>query len=390
MSRLGGVPGSGDVGGSPDPGAPAGDTAPIRRARIDAAAITANVRVLRAAAGTGEFLAVVKADGYGHGAALAARAALDGGATWLGVADPEEALALRRAGIAAPVLAWLLHTDADFGPVAAAGIDLGVSSEAQLQRVAATAPGAAVQIKLDTGLSRNGVEARAWGRVFATAAALERDGALRVRGLFSHLANTSPEEDALAERRFADAVLLARGAGLDPSLLHLSSTAAAVTRDQSAYSMVRCGIGIYGVSPFGDPARVPAGLRPAMTLTTEVAAVRRVPAGTGVSYDHVWRAPEATTLALVPMGYADGVPRAASDRAAVLLGGKRRPVRGRIAMDQFLVDVGDDEVRVGDEVVLFGDPATGAPSADDWGVWAGTIGYEIVTRVGPRVRREPA
>jgi alanine racemase len=346
--------------------------------------------VLRRLAGTPDFLAVVKADGYGHGAVTAARAALAGGATWLGVADPEEALALRRAGVDAPLLAWILHTDADFGPVVAQGIDLGVSSEAQLERVAATAPGAAVQIKLDTGLSRNGVEARAWGRVFETAAALEHEGVLRVRGLFSHLANTSPEEDVLAEQRFADATRLARGAGLDPALLHLSSTAAAVSRDQSAYTMVRCGIGIYGVSPFGDPARIPEGLRPAMTLATEVAAVRRVVPGAGVSYDHVWRATEATTLALVPTGYADGVPRAASNRAEVLLGGKRRPVRGRIAMDQFLVDVGDDEVQVGDEVVLFGDPATGAPSADDWGVWAGTIGYEIVTRIGPRVEREPA
>jgi alanine racemase len=153
--------------------------------------------------------------------------------------------------------------------------------------------------------------------------------------------------------------------------------------------MVRCGIGIYGVSPFGDPARVPEGLRPAMTLTTEVAAVRRVGAGAGVSYDHVWRASAPTSLALVPMGYADGVPRAASNRAEVLLGGKRRPVRGRIAMDQLLVDVGDDEVHVGDEVVLFGDPATGAPSADEWGAWADTIGYEIVTRIGPRVERVP-
>ncbi|GAA4749959.1 alanine racemase [Amnibacterium soli] len=380
----------GGQGPEPEREVPVSDAAPLRRARIDASAIADNVRALRAAAGTPEFLAVVKADGYGHGAVTAARAALAGGATWIGTADPEEALALRAAGVDAPLLAWILHTDADFGPVAAEAIDLGVSSEAQLQRVAATAPGAAVQIKLDTGLSRNGVEARSWGRVFETAAELERDGALRVRGLFSHLANTSAEEDARAEDRFADAVRLARGAGLDPALLHLSSTAAATTRDQSAFTMVRCGIGLYGVSPFGDPARVPAGLRPAMTLATEVAAVRRVPAGTGVSYDHVWRAPAATTLALVPLGYADGVPRAASNRAEVLLGGKRRPVRGRIAMDQLLVDVGDDEVRVGDEVVLFGDPATGAPSADDWGVWADTIGYEIVTRIGPRVRRVPA
>ncbi|GAA2751511.1 alanine racemase [Amnibacterium kyonggiense] len=384
MGRLRVLPGAGEPALDPRSG-----TAPVRRARIDTGAIEHNVRVLREIAGTPEFLAVVKADGYGHGAATAARAALAGGATWLGTADPDEALALRRAGVVAPILAWILHTDADFGEIAAAGIDLGVSSEVQVERVAATAPGAAVQIKLDTGLSRNGVEAPAWGRVFETAAALEHEGAIRVRGLFSHLANTSAAEDALAEERFADAVRLARGAGLDPALLHLSSTAAAVSRPQAAYTMVRCGIGIYGVSPFGDAARVPAGLRPAMTLATEVAAVRRIAPGTGVSYDHVWRADVATTLALVPLGYADGVPRAASGRAEVLLGGVRRPVRGRIAMDQFLVDVGDDEVRVGDEVVLFGDPATGAPSADEWGAWADTIGYEIVTRIGPRVEREP-
>ncbi|MGT2425985.1 alanine racemase [Amnibacterium kyonggiense] len=387
MGPLRALPGSGGATGTPTPRS---GTAPIRRARVDASAIEHNVRLLRGIAGTPEFLAVVKADGYGHGAAVAARAALAGGATWLGVADPDEALALRRARVEAPLLAWILRTEADFAEVAARGIDLGASSEAQIERIAATAPGAAVQIKLDTGLSRNGVEARAWGRVFELAAELEHRGAIRVRGLFSHLANTSPEEDALAEDRFADAVRLARGAGLDPALLHLSSTAAAITRPQSAYTMVRCGIGIYGVSPFGDPDRVPDGLRPAMTLATEVAAVRRIAPGTGVSYDHVWRADVATTLALVPVGYADGAPRAASDRAEVLLGGVRRPVRGRIAMDQFLVDVGDDDVRVGDEVVLFGDPATGAPSADEWGAWADTIGYEIVTRIGPRVEREPA
>lgn len=364
--------------------------APRREARIDAAAIAANVRVLRALAGTPEFLAVVKADGYGHGMVTAARAALDGGATWLGVADPEEALALRRAGVTAPVLAWLLGSDGDFGPLAAAGVDLAVSSVEQLDRVVATAPGATVQIKLETGLSRNGAAPEAWDALFARAAAHEAAGRLAVRGLMSHLANTSAEEDALAEERFGAGIRAARAAGLRPSLLHLSSTAAAVTRDQSAYTMVRCGIGIHGVSPFGDPGRLVPGLRPTMTLATEVAAVRRVPAGAGVSYDHVWRAPAPTTLALVPLGYADGVPRAASDRAEVLLAGTRRPVRGRIAMDQLVVDVGDEEVHVGDEVVLFGDPATGAPSADDWGAWSGSIGYEVVTRIGPRVRRVPA
>jgi alanine racemase len=335
-------------------------------------------------------MAVVKADGYGHGMLLAARAALEGGATWLGVADPAEALALRAGGVTAPLLAWLLDADGDFGPAAAAGVDLGISSAEQLQRVAATAPGAAVQIKVETGLSRNGVQAEQWDAVFDLAARLERAGDVRVRGLFSHLANTSDEEDLAAERRFADALGRARSAGLRPDLLHLASTAAALTRDQSAFTMVRTGIGLYGVSPFDDGDAARLGLVPAMTLRTRVAAVRRVPAGAGVSYNHTWRAERPTTLALVPLGYADGIPRAASNRAEVELGGVRRPVRGRIAMDQFVVEVGDAGVAVGDPVTVFGDPATGAPSAAEWADWAGTIGYEIVTRIGPRVERRPA
>lgn len=362
---------------------------PERIAWIDVGAIAANVRRLRALAGTPRLLAVVKADGYGHGALHAARGALDGGADWVGVADPAEALALRAAGVEAPLLAWLLDADADFGPVAAASIDLGVSTLDQLGRIAATAPGAAVQLKVDTGLSRNGLPPQAWDAGFARAAELERAGALRVRGLFSHLANTSADEDALQEERFADAVRRARAAGLTPELLHLAATEAAIGRDQSAYDMVRTGIGIYGVSPFDDGDAARLGLVPAMTLTTRVVAVRRVPAGAGVSYGSTWRAPAPTNLALVPVGYADGIPRAASNRAEVLLGGRRRPVRGRIAMDQLVVDLGDDEVRVGEPVVVLGDPATGAPSAAEWATWAGTIGYEIVTRIGPRVQRRP-
>jgi alanine racemase len=361
--------------------------APPRVATIDVAAIAANVRHLRSVARTPHHLVVVKAGGYGHGAVTAARAALAGGADWLGTADVDEALALRAAGVDAPLLAWLHGASADFGAAAAAGIDVGISSLDQLERVAATAPGAAVQIKLETGLSRNGVAPEQWGAVLDRAAALERAGRLTVRGLFSHLANTSPESDAEAEAAFAEGVRLARRAGLAPELLHLAATAATLSRDQSACTMVRTGIGAYGLSPFEDGDAAAVGLRPAMTLTTEVAAVRRVAAGAGVSYDHTWRAPAATNLALVPLGYADGIPRAASNRAEVMLAGRRRPVRGRIAMDQFVVDLGDDAVRVGERVTVFGDPVTGVPSAAEWAAWAGTINYEIVTRIGPRVER---
>lgn len=366
-----------------------GSGAPDRVARIDTAAITANTRALRRAAGTPEFMAVVKADGYGHGAAVTARAALTGGATWIGVADPGEALALRAAGVGAPLLAWLVDVESDFGPVAEAGIDLGVSTLEQLSRIAVTAPGAAVQLKLDTGLSRNGLPPEAWDVAFRLAAHLERADAIRVRGLFSHLANTSDEEDAAAEARFAAARAAAEAAGLTPTLLHLASTAAAVRRDQSPFTMVRVGIGLYGVSPFDDGDAARLGLTPAMTLQSRIAAVRHVDTGAGVSYDHTWRAPRPTVLALVPVGYADGVPRAASNRAEVLVRGVRRPIRGRVAMDQFVIEV-DDSVGVGDPVTLFGDPATGAPSAADWARWSDTIGYEIVTRIGPRVERRPS
>src|SRR4051794_12829401 len=361
--------------------------APARVAEVDLGAIAANVRHIRAVAGTPHHMVVVKADGYGHGAVPVARAALAGGADRLGVADVSEALALRAAGIAAPILAWLHGAPADFGAAAAARIDLGVSSRAQLEQVAATAPGTAVHIKLDTGLSRNGVAPEDWAEVLGRAAALEREGLLRVEGLFSHLANTSPDSDATAERAFADGLGLARSSGLDPQFVHLAATAAALSRDQSACTMVRTGIGVYGLSPFDDGDAAAAGLRPAMTLVSQVAATRRVPAGAGVSYDHTWRAPVATYLALVPVGYADGIPRAASNRAEVAIAGRRRPVRGRVAMDQLVIDLGDDEVPVGEPVTVFGDPATGVPSAAEWADWAGTINYEIVTRIGPRVER---
>ncbi|MCM3655716.1 alanine racemase [Agromyces mediolanus] len=365
---------------------------PFREALIDLDAVTANVRSLVERLGGTRAMAVVKADAYGHGAVPVARAALAGGADWLGTADLGEAFELRAAGIDAPILAWLHDPGADFAPAIAADIDLGLSAEAQLHRAAEAARGAGapatVHLKIDTGLSRNGVQPGEWADAVAAAVELERAGLLRVRGVFSHLANTSAESDAAQLAEFERALAVAADAGLTPEVRHIASTAAALTRPDARYDLVRLGIACYGIPPFGD-GTTSAELRlvPVMTLRGRVAAVRRIAAGDGVSYGHTWRAERATTLALVPLGYADGVPRQASGRGEVLLNGARRPVVGRIAMDQFLVDVGDDAVEVGDEVVLFGDPATGAPSADDWGVAADTIGYEIVTRIGPRVPR---
>ncbi len=364
-------------------------TAPFREATIEVDAIADNVRHFRRLTGV-EVIAVVKANAYGHGAAGAAVAALAGGATRLGVAEIPEALDLRRQGIRAPIVAWLHAPGERFEQAAAEHVEIGISSYDQLVAAAAAAQvdrPLGVHLKLETGLSRNGIAPEDWGRVLAEAARLERIGRLRVTGLFSHLSNTSPADDRAALERFEEGVSVAAGYGIRPEIRHLAATAAAIDLPETRLDAVRIGIGIYGLSPFDDRSAAELGLRPAMTLRGAVAAVRRVPAGTGVSYGYDHRTDRETTLALVPLGYADGVPRHASGRLPVSIGGRIVRNAGRIAMDQFVAEVGDTPVSVGDEVVLFGDPTLGVPSARDWADAAGTIDYEIVTRIGNRVPR---
>ena len=369
----------------------------LREAVIDLGALAWNVGRLREVVGTEHVMAVVKANAYGHGAVECARAAVAGGADWLGVADIDEALQLRDAGIEAPILAWLHHPEADFAEAIEVGVDIGVSSVRQLEAVASARRAlvergalhgqAFVQLKLETGLSRNGISEPDWDAVFARARELERAGDIVVRGIFSHLSNASPDDDRAALAVYRRGLDRASAAGLDPELRHLAASAAALSLPDARFNLVRLGISIYGLSPFGGRSAAELGLRPVMTLRGRVAAVRRVPADTGVSYDYTYRTPSATTLALVPLGYAEGLPRSASNRASVWLAGGLHRVSGRIAMDQFVVDVGQSPVAVGDPVVVFGDPADGVPSADDWAEAAGTINYEIVTRIGNRVRR---
>ncbi len=368
----------------------AGDPAPFREARIDLDALRSNLAIMQERVAPALLMAVVKADAYGHGAELVARTVADAGAEWLGVADLAEGLALRRAGISTPMLAWLHGPDADFALAVGAAIDLGISSLAQLERAAATDSGlgpAVVQLKVDSGLSRNGIAPDDRARVFERAAAFERSGRIRVRGIFSHLSNTSAADDDRQVAVFDAAVAEARAAGLDPELRHIAATQAALERPSMRFELVRIGIGLYGLPAADSVDAAALGLRPVMQLSAAVAAVRRVPPGTHVSYGYTHRTHEETTLALIPLGYADGVPRSASNLGAVSIRGRRCPVVGRIAMDQFLVDVGDGEVQVGDRAVLWGDPADDVPSAEEWAAAAGTIGYEIVTRVGPRVPR---
>ncbi len=366
--------------------------APFREAVIDLDAVRHNARHLAEAVAPARVMAVVKADAYGHGAVAVARAALDAGVDWLGVADLDEAIALRGAGIDAPLLAWLHDPGARFAPAISRDIDLGVSSVDQLEAIADAAAAvdlvANVHLKLDTGLSRNGFAPADWAAAVTRAAELEHDGRIRVRGLFSHLSNTSPDEDAAQLDAFLHGVEAAEAAGLTAELRHLASTAAAIRFPEARLDMVRIGIGLYGVPPYSDgTTAADMGLRPVMTLRGRIAAVRHVEPGTGASYGYTWRAERPTRLALVPLGYGDGVPRQASGRAEVAIDGTRYPVVGRVAMDQFIVDVGEADIAVGDEVVLFGDPATGAPSADDWGDASDSIAYEIVTRIGARVPR---
>ncbi len=364
-------------------------TQPLREARIDASAISENVRQLRKLIGS-EVFAVVKADGYGHGAVTAAVAALSGGATRLGVADIAEALVLRRAGVVAPIMAWLHAPDARFDEAVANGIELGISRFEQLEAAAAASRGertAEVHLKLDTGLSRNGIPLADWGRAFAEAARLERIGTLRVVGIFSHLANASRAEDEAAFALFNEGVRAAADVGVHPLFRHIAATEAALLRPDMRLDAVRVGLAIYGLSPIAERPPGDWGLRPAMTLRSMVAGVRRVPAGTGASYGYEFRASRETTLALVPLGYADGIPRQASNRGQVVIRGTRMPVVGRIAMDQFIVDAGEEPVTVGDEVTVFGDPTLGVPSAQEWADAADTINYDIVTRIGARVTR---
>ena len=360
---------------------------------IDLAAIRHNVGILaRCAAQSGAVtMAVVKADGYGHGAVDVALAALQAGAGALGVCSVDEALELRRSGIDAPVLAWLHAPGEDFAAGIAAGVDLGIYSVNQLDTAAAAAElvgrPARVHLKVDTGLTRGGAYRAQWpGLVHAAARASNRER-VEVVAVWSHLAHADDPGHPIIEqqvRYFDAAYQVARDAGLRP-LRHLANSAATLTRPDLHYDMVRPGIAVYGLSPVpGTGYR----LAPAMTLRSQVAMVKRVPPGEGVSYGHVWHTDRETTLALVPAGYADGVPRALTGRLDVWLAGRRRPVVGRVCMDQVMVDCGDDPVAVGDEVIFFGAGGNGTPTAAEWADKLGTIHYEVVTgMVRPRLTR---
>jgi alanine racemase len=364
---------------------------PRTEAVVDLASIRRNVATLRA--GTpADVMAVVKADGYGHGLLPSARAALDGGASWLGVAIVDEALALRAAGVTAPVLAWLWtpqETETARAAIAA-GIDLSVSSQWALDAVRAAArengTPARVHLKIDTGLSRNGSYAADWPDLVVAAAKAQAAGDVETVGVWSHFAYADePGHPTITRQiaRYREALEVAERAGITPQVRHLANSAATLTLPEAHFDLVRPGVAVYGLSP------VPGeyGLTPAMTVRAQLALTKRVGAGEGVSYGHVYTTSRETTLALVPLGYADGIPRNATNVAPVSINGRRYRISGRVCMDQFVVDVGDSAVNAGDLAVLFGPGDNGEPTAQDWADALDTIHYEVVTRIGPRVTR---
>ncbi|CAN5280355.1 alanine racemase [soil metagenome] len=365
-----------------------------RRAEIvvDLDAIADNVAALKTRARR-PLMAVVKADGYGHGLVPSAVAAIRGGADMLGVTVIEEALYLREAGVAVPILAWLTGSGENLTEALTHEISLSAASIWMLDEIAdasqACGQVAQVHLKVDTGLSRGGAHLSDWPDLVAAAASAQDVGHLRVAGIWTHFAYAdSPGHPTITGQLadFDDAVQIAARDGLGEVPKHVANSAATLTLPDAYYDMVRPGIAVYGLDPMGgDPAAY--GLRPSMTVQAAVTLVKRVPAGSGVSYGHEYTTTRPSTLAQIPVGYADGIPRNATNVGPVWLAGARRAIAGRVCMDQFVVDVGDDPVQAGEMAILWGPGTAGEPTAQEWATALDTIHYELVSRVGGRMVR---
>jgi alanine racemase len=296
-------------------------------------------------------------------------------------------------------MSWLHVPGDDFAAAVAADIDLSASAPWAVDEIAAAARAAGrtarLHLKIDTGLSRGGATARDWGDLVDHALKLQSEGVVEVVGVWSHLAwADAPQHPTVARQQqaFDAALQLAAERGVRPEVRHLANSAATLTSPGLHYDLVRPGLAVYGLSPVPDlGAPADFGLRPVMTLRGRLALVKQVPAGSGVSYGHAYTTRSDTTLALVPLGYGDGLPRAASNVGPLQVAGRRHTVAGRVCMDQVVVDLGDrpdaGTVRAGDPVVVFGEGTDGEPTAQDWAEAVDTISYEIVTRVGSRVPR---
>lgn len=363
-----------------------------RVALIDPEAIRHNVKRIKEVTSGALLMAAVKTGGYGHGAVTAATAALEAGADWLGLAHITEALELRNAGIQAPMLAWLHTTQSDFGQAIQSRIAIGISNwdlHFVARAAAQTGMQAEVHLKVDTGLGRHGASLTEFPDTARAAAEYQRQGLIRVTGIFTHLAVADEPhryENARQLDRFESAIRMAREAGLNNLLRHVVSTAGAFSLPEAHYDMVRVGAGLFGLTPFVTKTAEALGLRPAMEVRTSVANIKTIGAGEGVSYGLLWVADKPTKVALIPVGYSDGIPRI-SHNAPVRIGNTIYRSVGRVAMDQFLVNLGslDEKVSIGDTVTVFGGES--GISADEFAASAQTIGCELVTKIGARVPR---
>ena len=362
---------------------------------VDLSAIEANVKKVIKATDT-SVLAVVKADGYGHGRLEVAQAALSAGALWVGVALLEEAIALRTHGISAPLLAWLTPPHEDFVSALKHDIDLSVSSIEVLAAIVAAGRQVGIipriHIEVDTGMSRGGARTE-FPELIDHIAREVSAGTIDVVGMWSHFARADEpgvDFNAIQRKDFSDKILFAQSRGVTPRLLHLANSAAALTQPDSYYSMVRLGIAMYGLSPDTETmgSSESLGLKPAMTVKSELQLVKEIPAGAAVGYGGTAITKHATKIGVVAMGYADGIPRNANNSAGVFVHGVRAPLLGRVSMDQCVVDLGPQSpARTGDSVIVFGPGVSGEYTADDWARASGTINYEIVTRIASRVPR---
>jgi len=352
---------------------------------VDLGAITANVKKLKVTAGT-ELMAVVKADAYGHGLVPVAKTAISAGASWLGVALVEEAHSLRAAGIAAPILAWLVPPGSDYAAAIDADIDLAVPSLDIFNEIAATGKRARLHIEVDTGMTRGGF-LEEWSEF------LKSDfSKVEVVGIFSHFARADEvsekqNQDQLAN--FNKAIANLAAVGVNPQLKHLANSAAALTNQSASFDLVRTGIAMYGLTPdlehLGSSKSL--GLLASMEVRAKLHLVKRVPANSPVGYGATESTSRDTALGVVAMGYADGIPRVAK-AAGIFFAGKRSPIIGRVSMDQFVVDLGPQtRAKAGDYVVIFNNGAAGEFTAEDWGLASNSINYEMTTRIGPRVPR---
>ncbi|WP_313812882.1 alanine racemase [Glutamicibacter sp.] len=368
---------------------------PQRSALIDLDAISQNIVTIRRLAGSALVMAVLKADGYGHGLVPAAQAALRGGADYLGTAVLEEAFELRRAGITAPIFSWLSAPGSDYEGAIREDIDVAAYDVPQLAEICRAAGKvrrpAKIHLKIDTGMWRGGATAEQWPMLCSAARRAQADGLIEVTGIWSHLASADePGNPSLFEQlaAFRVALAVAMDHGIRPKLRHIANSAATLNCPEAHFDMVRPGLAVYGVNPLPQQYQTAQmQLRPAMTLCASVAHVKPAPAGAAVSYGGTERTTTPTNLAIIPLGYADGVMRSASSRGPVQIGDGRYRVIGRICMDQFIVPIGQDPIVAGQQAILFGPGDRGEPHVQEWADAAGTIPYEILTRIGSRVPR---